>query len=50
MDKDQAVATRKELLNRVEDKDVLIIGSHFCDPSSGYIVRDGSGWKLKVSE
>ena len=50
MDKDQAVKTRKELVGRVEDKDILIIGSHFCDPSSGYVVRDGSGWKLKVSE
>lgn len=50
MDKEQAVKTRKDLLSRVEDKDILIIGSHFCDPSSGYVVRDKDAWKLKVAE
>lgn len=50
MDKEQGVKTRKDFYKRVEDKNILIIGSHFCDPSSGYIVKDKKNWKLKVSE
>jgi glyoxylase-like metal-dependent hydrolase (beta-lactamase superfamily II) len=48
MDKEQGVKTRMEMFKRVEDKDILLIGTHFCDPSSGYVVRDGENWKLKV--
>jgi glyoxylase-like metal-dependent hydrolase (beta-lactamase superfamily II) len=50
MDKEQGVRTRKEMFRRLEDKDILVIGSHFCDPSSGYVVRDKDHWKLKVVE
>jgi glyoxylase-like metal-dependent hydrolase (beta-lactamase superfamily II) len=49
MDKEQGLKTRKEMFKRLEDKDILIIGSHFCDPTSGYIVKDKKNWKLKVS-
>jgi hypothetical protein len=49
MDKEQGLKTRKEMFQRFEDKDGLIIGSHFCDPTSGYIVKDKNNWKLKVS-
>ena len=38
-----------EMFKRVDDRDVLLIGTHFCDPSSGYVVRDGENWKLKVA-
>lgn len=48
MDKEQGVRTRKEMFKRLEDKNVLVIGSHFCDPSSGYVVRDGNHWKMKI--
>ena len=50
MDKEQALTTRKEMLGRIADKDILIIGSHFCDPSSGYVVREGNAWKLKIAQ
>jgi glyoxylase-like metal-dependent hydrolase (beta-lactamase superfamily II) len=50
MDKEQGVKTRKEMFKSLEDKDILVIGSHFCDPSSGYVVRDRNHWKLKVVE
>jgi len=49
MDKEQGVATRKAMFERVADRDVLLIGTHFCDPSSGYVVRDGANWKLKAA-
>jgi len=48
-DKDKALATRKDFYKSVADKDVLVIGTHFCDPTSGYVVRDGKAWKLKVA-
>jgi len=50
MDKEQGVKTRKEMFKRLEDRDILVIGSHFCDPSSGYVVRDKNNWRLKVVE
>ena len=46
MDKEQGALTRQMLIERVADRDVLIIGSHFCDPTAGHIVRDGKAWKL----
>lgn len=54
MDKAQGGRTRLEFVERFGDRDVLIIGSHFSEPTSGWIVRDTSpeggpaGWKLKV--
>lgn len=49
MDPQQALKTRKEMYRRLEDKDILVIGTHFCDPTSGYIVRDGKAWKLRIT-
>ena len=46
MDKELGAKTRLEFLARFADRNVLIIGSHFCDPTSGHIVRDGAAWKL----
>ena len=48
MDKPTGGQTRRAFVERFENSNVLIIGSHFCDPSSGWIVRDGSGWKLRT--
>jgi glyoxylase-like metal-dependent hydrolase (beta-lactamase superfamily II) len=47
MDKPAGAKTRVEFVNRFQGKPVLIIGSHFADPGAGYIVPNGSGWKLK---
>ena len=48
MEKELGAKTRRAFIERYADKKVLIIGSHFCHPSSGWIVRDGAAWKLKV--
>ena len=48
MDKEQGAKTRRAFVERYADKKVMIIGSHFCDPSSGWIVRDGAAWKLAL--
>jgi cyanophycin synthetase len=48
MDKEQGGRTRQAFVDRFSDKNTLIIGSHFSDPTSGWIVRDGKAWKLKT--
>jgi glyoxylase-like metal-dependent hydrolase (beta-lactamase superfamily II) len=46
MDKPQGAQTRQAFVDRFGGTGVLVIGSHFCDPTGGWIVRHGSGWKL----
>ena len=46
MDKAQGARTRRAFMERYQDRKALVIGSHFCDPTSGFIVRDGAAWKL----
>ena len=48
MDKEQGGRTRQAFVDRFSDQNTLIIGSHFSDPTSGRIVRDGKAWKLKT--
>ncbi|HUN24735.1 MAG TPA: MBL fold metallo-hydrolase [Steroidobacteraceae bacterium] len=48
MDKAQGARTRRAFVERYQDRKALIIGSHFCDPTSGWIVRDGAAWKLAL--
>lgn len=49
MDKAQGARTRRAFVERYQDRKALIIGSHFCGPTSGWIVRDGAGWKLEIA-
>jgi glyoxylase-like metal-dependent hydrolase (beta-lactamase superfamily II) len=46
-DKALGVETRTAFCARFADSDVTIIGSHFCEPTSGYIVSDTKNWRLK---
>ncbi|HEU4627135.1 MAG TPA: MBL fold metallo-hydrolase [Steroidobacteraceae bacterium] len=48
MDKDQGARTRQAFVDRFADTNTLIIGSHFADPTSGWLVRDGKAWKLRT--
>jgi glyoxylase-like metal-dependent hydrolase (beta-lactamase superfamily II) len=48
MDGAQAARTRCEFVDRFNNSDTLVIGSHFAEPSAGHIVSDGQAWKLKV--
>ncbi len=48
MDKEQGVATRRSFVDRVGGKDVLVIGTHFCHPTSGYVERDAKNWKFRA--
>jgi glyoxylase-like metal-dependent hydrolase (beta-lactamase superfamily II) len=48
MDKAQGALTRREFVERFANSRVRIIGSHFCDPTSGWIERHDRGWKLRT--
>jgi len=43
---EQALASRKMLLERFGGTDALIIGSHFALPAAGKLVPDGQSYKL----
>lgn len=46
MDQAQARKTRLEFIDDLANTDVFVIGSHFSDPTGGWIVRDGDGCRL----
>ncbi|HTY49562.1 MAG TPA: MBL fold metallo-hydrolase [Steroidobacteraceae bacterium] len=48
MDRDQAARTRLAFTQRFADSKVLVIGSHFSDPTAGWIESAGRGWKFRV--
>jgi glyoxylase-like metal-dependent hydrolase (beta-lactamase superfamily II) len=48
MDKAQGAKTRRAFIERYADKKVLIIGSHFCEPTAGRIMRDGQAFRLAI--
>jgi hypothetical protein len=50
MDKEQGARTRHAFVERYANSRVMIIGTHFCDPTSGWIVRDGDAWKLALEQ
>ena len=50
MDKSQACQTRKAFVDRFGGSKVLIIGSHFCDPTVGWIERDKDNWRFRIKE
>ena len=47
-DAEHARATRREVLERYSDTDVLVIGTHFAGPGAGHIVAEGDAWRLQV--
>ena len=44
----QGVRTRWEMLERLADRPILVLISHFADPTAGRIVRDGNGYRFAV--
>jgi glyoxylase-like metal-dependent hydrolase (beta-lactamase superfamily II) len=45
-DHDMARATRRKLLARLAGSPVLLIGTHFCEPTAGYVCTDGEAFRL----
>jgi glyoxylase-like metal-dependent hydrolase (beta-lactamase superfamily II) len=48
MDKSQGALTRQSFVERFGGTKTLVIGSHFSDPTSGLLARDGESWILKT--
>jgi glyoxylase-like metal-dependent hydrolase (beta-lactamase superfamily II) len=46
MDKALAVEQRARFVKASADKPVLVIGSHFPQPTAGHIVSDGGSWRF----
>jgi hypothetical protein len=46
MDQVRARRTRVELIDDLANTDVFVIGTHFSDPTGGFIVRDKNGCRL----
>jgi glyoxylase-like metal-dependent hydrolase (beta-lactamase superfamily II) len=45
-DKSAARAMRKDFLNTVVDKPILVIGTHFATPTAGYVRQGSDGFQL----
>jgi hypothetical protein len=45
-DKALGITTRREFCRRFADRNVMVIGSHFCDPTAGRIISDRKNWRL----
>lgn len=45
-DPQQAIRTRRDLLDACADEPVLLIGTHFPAPTAGYVRREGVGFRL----
>ena len=45
-DKPRACGTRRRFLEMAESGNLLVIGSHFPDPTSGRVQRDGATWRF----
>jgi glyoxylase-like metal-dependent hydrolase (beta-lactamase superfamily II) len=46
MDQVQAGKTRQRFVDDIANSDVFVIGSHFSDPTGGWVVRDKAGCRL----
>jgi glyoxylase-like metal-dependent hydrolase (beta-lactamase superfamily II) len=46
MNIDRAAATRRGFIDDVANSDTYVIGSHFCDPTGGWVVRDDAGCRF----
>jgi glyoxylase-like metal-dependent hydrolase (beta-lactamase superfamily II) len=49
-DPEQARKTRRAFCERYADSPVIVLGTHFHDPTAGRIVRDGDAWRLVVAD
>lgn len=49
-DHEQSQRTRREFLARVSERRDYVIASHFCDPTGGWITREGEAWRFEGDE
>jgi glyoxylase-like metal-dependent hydrolase (beta-lactamase superfamily II) len=47
---EQAMASRRQLLDRVADEEALVIACHFPFPGLGHVIRKGQAWQWQPIE
>jgi glyoxylase-like metal-dependent hydrolase (beta-lactamase superfamily II) len=47
-DTDQAMRTRQRVFSEVADKPILVIGTHWADPTAGNVKRSGDAFRLEL--
>ncbi len=47
-DPSASTATRQRVFGALAGEPVLVIGTHFAEPTAGHVVRDGDVWRLDV--
>jgi glyoxylase-like metal-dependent hydrolase (beta-lactamase superfamily II) len=45
-DRALSIATRRGLFADLAGAPALLIGSHFCEPTAGRVIKDGDAWRL----
>jgi glyoxylase-like metal-dependent hydrolase (beta-lactamase superfamily II) len=50
MDQAQGAKTRQDFVNDLANSETLVIGSHFSDPSAGYVISDNEGCRLRSNK
>jgi glyoxylase-like metal-dependent hydrolase (beta-lactamase superfamily II) len=50
MDQARGSQTRQTLVDDLANSDIFVIGSHFADPTGGWVVRDEQGCRLEPSQ
>jgi glyoxylase-like metal-dependent hydrolase (beta-lactamase superfamily II) len=50
MDQEQGAKTRQDFVDDLANSETLVIGSHFADPSAGYVISDGDGCRLQTDK
>ena len=48
VDPEQALSSRKSLLEKIADTDTLLMATHFANPVAGRVVRSGESFEFKV--
>jgi len=47
IDAKRACKSRRKFVTEYQNKKAFIIGSHFCDPTGGWIIKDTKGWRFE---
>jgi glyoxylase-like metal-dependent hydrolase (beta-lactamase superfamily II) len=50
IDAKKACRTRRKFVTTYQNRKVFILGSHFCDPTGGWIIKDEKGWRFETGK
>jgi len=46
MDQEKGAQTRQGFVDQMANQDILVLGSHFAEPTAGHIVSDDDGCRF----